>query len=206
MHGKLKAAILLLTLTITASALAQQQYPVAGTKQVWKNGAMQTVKTYRLFNGEIQTSEQIAEAQKLINDIVANVGKEAFMKFSNGSIAYVGKMLSIRYGLLPPVPSPTETIHTNTVILIDYGYEVHDVTPNGCRITCEANPWQPDYKDLFVVGLTGYSDRQYKNILMLRLLGDYTYNTVNGGSRTIPKFEVGTPCTRDEYLAYMKKL
>jgi hypothetical protein len=150
--------------------------------------------------------DEIAETQKLVNQIASNVGPRAFVKFSNGCAMYVGKLLSMRYGLIPPLTYPsTNTVHTNRIILIDYGYTVHDVTTEGCRITCETHPWQPDYKDIFVVGLTGYSDRKYNDILMLRSVGSYTYSAVSGASRTIPKFEVGVPCTKEEYLEFVKK-
>ncbi len=189
---------------LITSGLAQ--YPSAGTKEVRKNGQSVSVPTYRLYNGEILTMEEINECENHISNIVSNVGSGAFVKFSNGSIVYLGKLLLVRYGLIPKITYSTPTtIHTNEIILIDDGYTVHDVSSEGCRITCETHPWQPDYKDIFVVGLAGYSDREYVNILMLRSIGSYTYSTVTGGSRTIPKFEAGVPCTKEQYLEYIKK-
>jgi hypothetical protein len=200
----LTTVILIFVVGMATSGVAQ--YPPAGTKKVFKNGGYVSVPAYRLYNGEVQTMDEIAETQKLINQIASNVGTRAFVKFSNGSTVYVGKLLSVRYGLISPLTYPgTNTVHTNKIILIDYGYTVHDVTTEGCRITCDTHPWQPDYKDIFVVGLTGYSDRKYDNILMLRSLGSYTYSAVSGASRTIPKFEVGVPCTKEEYLEFVKK-
>jgi len=107
--GALTTVIFIFVVALATSGVAQ--YPPAGTKQVFKNGDYVSVPAYRLYNGEVQTMDEIAETQKLINQIASNVGTWAFVKFSNGSTIYVGKLLSMRYGLIPPLTYPG----TNTV-------------------------------------------------------------------------------------------
>ncbi len=65
---------------------------------------------------------------------------------------------------------------------------------------------QNDDNDIFVVGLQGYSDREYNGLLMLRHVGDYTYKTVAGSSRRIPRFELGEVATKAEYTEFFASL
>jgi hypothetical protein len=82
-----------------------------------------------------------------------------------------------------------------------------DVTDAGCRISAisTGGDFQTE-GDIFVDGLTGvHSDRTYSDPMMVRRIGFYTYTTVVGGSRTIPRYEVGVPITKEEYLALTRQ-
>jgi hypothetical protein len=56
-------------------------------------------------------------------------------------------------------------------------------------------------RNVFVEGLAGYySGRQYDGVLFVRKIGTYNYQTVSGANRTIPKYELGTPITKEEFV------
>lgn len=159
-------------------------------------GAPAAEQRFKLYNGEVVTLSEYNKTIELIQNICAKVGAEAYRKYSDGSVCFLGRLLSMRYGTIP-------TVNTNGMSLIDAGFKVLDVSPEGCRIQPVLTMFSSSKYDLFVVGLAGFSDREYVNILMLRRIGAYSYVTVGGGSRTIPKYEMGERITKEEYLSVM---
>jgi hypothetical protein len=139
----------------------------------------------------------------LIQRIVASVSKteSPFRKYSDGSVMYLGKMLSVWAGILP------KTMDMNEFVIIFHGFKIYDVLDDGCRIAQFLSNGNISEKDIFVKNLPvkAYSDREYGNLLMLRYVGSYEYFTVNGSSRTIPKYEAGKEITKEEYLKALGK-
>ena len=150
-----------------------------------------------LYNGDVVTEAERLERIRLIESIVTKFSANGspYRQFSDGSVCYLGKVLYEVFGLLVP--------NTNGVNIMLDGFQVHDISDNGCRVTS-----QKTERDCFITNLqdqyTVYSDRSYSQILMMHKTGDYTYKTVAGGSRTIPKFELGKSITKDQYTAAIK--
>jgi hypothetical protein len=148
----------------------------------------------KLCNGELVSEKDYFESIRLIDKISKNVGPDAYRKYTDGSVSYVGKLLMMRFGVLP-------LVNTNEMHLVSQGYKVHDVSSEGCRITAlSTKDFDPQY-DIFVLALAAYSDREYANVLMLRKVGSFKYTTTGGGSRIIPKYEMGERITKEEYLS-----
>ena len=93
--------------------------------------------------------------------------------------------------------------YLDEMAVLEEGYKMEDVTDEGSRISpLQGSAHQDHDNDIFVVGLQGYSGRKYSRILMIRAVGDYTYKTVTGASRKIPKWELGKRATKEEYTEF----
>lgn len=189
-------------LALIAPCMGQTQYPypypLAGTKPK-SDGSSERVPVYRLYNGALATAEDIDAIRDNITYSAAN--SPAFVKFSDGSIYDLRKMLSVRDGLIPQTNDPaSDNIHTNIVIVIDGGYRVQGIASNGCCVTLLHTPSMHIDKDLFVVGLRGRINMHYHDVIMVRAIGVYNYIHEDGLSTSIPKFEMGNLCTREEYM------
>ena len=131
---------------------------------------------------------------------VAQRGESPFRTWTDGSVSYYGKFLYQALGVLPPTKS------TNHVSLLVHGYKVADVTETGCRIfPLNAAGETQTEEDMFLIGLQGLTDRSYEGPLLYRTTGSYSYQTVSGGTRTIPKCELGEDATMKEYLEPLKR-
>lgn len=156
----------------------------------------------RLYNGEIATTQQRVEIIKLIEEVVAKEAQisSVYRKFSDGSHGYLGKALYEDYGIIP------SSAATNRLRVLKFGFKVLDSSDRGCRIAPLNKRGDPVYDgDIFVVGLVGYTDRTYDSVRLMKHLGDYSYTTVLGSSRTIPKYELGVPSTKEAFLAAQRK-
>lgn len=152
--------------------------------------------SYQLVDGTTITAETYSEMMRTIESITGKMGADAYRKYSDGSVAYLGKLLYMKYHIIPMVD-------TNGMKLTLFGYKIRDITPDGSRIQCFVSEDELAENDLFVVGLAGYSDRSYRQILMVRQIGSYVYSTAAGGTRVIPKYEMGERITKEQYLAVM---
>jgi hypothetical protein len=133
--------------------------------------------------------------------ILEQVGPDAYRKYSDGTVAYLGLLLFRHEGFITNT-GPQYT-YLDKMAVIDTGYKVEDVDDEGCRISAlKGSAYQDRDSDIFVVGQQGYSGRTYSDVLMLRIVGDYTYKTVSGASRKIPKFELGQRATKAEYTEF----
>lgn len=176
--------------------LGSYSYPVVGV--TWESSRY--VPSYKLFNGDTGSELEIKTLSETTQRLVSMVkSNEFFVKFSDGSVASVGKLVYEKIGLFPQSTN-------KSISIIMFQYKVLDVTDDGCRIEKDDDA-RTDDRDRFVVGLSGYSGRSYSgsNLIPVRRIGSYTYKTVSGASRTIPKFEVGEAITKEEYLTAIKK-
>ena len=136
-----------------------------------------------------------------IERILAQVGPDAYRKYSDGSVAYLGLLLYMQGGFVTNSGPAYAYLYKLRVIRVVY--KVEDVADEGCRISpWKGSAYQDQDNDIFVAGLQRYTGRTYSDILMVRFVGDYAYKTVTGGSRTIPKFELGQRATREEYTEF----
>jgi hypothetical protein len=150
----------------------------------------------------IRAREEIERKTKLIQTTLATAGLDAFRKYSDGTVAYMGFFLYRREGLIATNSAPPRAGLEN-VALIDVAFRIEDVTDEGCRITPLLGTRGIDRDiDLFIVGLKGYSGRKYSDVLMVRHIGSYQYKTVTGATRVIPKMELGERATKDEYKEF----
>ena len=140
---------------------------------------------------------------KTIKELLSNLEESEspcqYRKWSNGMFSYVGKLFFENWGIIPTQSKPFG------INLLYNGYKVLDLTDEGARIVPYKCRDELDYEhDVFIVGLFGvYSDRSYGDIMMTRHIGSFTYKTTSGGSRTIPKCEIGEPATKQQYVAWM---
>jgi hypothetical protein len=132
----------------------------------------------------------IDEVQKAVSQC-----KEPYRRWSDGSVSFLGKELFIRGGIIPRTSDP------KVEFLSFKNYRVLDVSQDGCRVVYKKDEGNSDDSDAFIVGLKGvFSGRAYEDVLFARYVGPYAYNTVAGGSRTIPKYEYGTPISKEEFI------
>ena len=74
----------------------------------------------------------------------------------------------------------------------DCYYKILDVTRTGARVMLRPDAYfgESGGKEVFIKGLTGYSDHVYKDILRVQQVEALTYTTVMGSSRRIPMYEL----------------
>lgn len=131
---------------------------------------------------------------KMVEDTVREC-KYPYKQWSDGTCSYLGKELYIKYKLIP--------ILTNNVSCVTKcigTYKILDVDVNGCRIA----PIYNEDDDTFITGLKGYSGRTYYDNIFIKEIGDYKYRTVMGSVRVIPKYEYGSPITKEQFENYLK--
>jgi hypothetical protein len=146
----------------------------------------------------------LEDKRKIIESNLENVGPDAYRKYSDGSVAYLGLLLYMRDGLI--TNSGPAYAYLEKMVVIDTGYRVEDVGDGGCRIMpLKSSAYQDHGNDCFVVGLKGFRGRQYLDVLMVRKIGSYNYTTVTGASRRIPKCELGERATKEEYTEFFWK-
>jgi hypothetical protein len=144
------------------------------------------------------TPEDRALIIKTVENAVAKFSQteSPYRKWKDGSVSYLGKVLYQRLHILPKVP-------TEKALVFGGGYVVADVNEEGQRIILY-NELTGDLsdEDIFVVGLRrGKPGDSFRiSLLFTRIDGDYTYTTVQGKKRTIPRHETGVGITKEEYL------
>ena len=119
---------------------------------------------------EAQQAEAARENQrKNIERILENVGPDAYRKYSDGTVAYLGLLLYRHDGFI--TNSGSAYTYLDKMAVINTGYKVEDVADEGSRISpLRGSAYQDNDNDIFVVGLQGYSGRTYSDILMVRLV------------------------------------
>lgn len=145
-------------------------------------------------------SQTISNINQIISNLEQSKSHNLYRKWSNGAVSYMGKLFFEYYEIIP------EQSSVIGVKLLPGGYKVLDVTSEGARIiTFKRNSFDLNHEnDFFVEGLGGvFSDRTYVTPTMIRKIGAHTYSTVNGGSRTIPKYEIGERSTKQDYLEFV---
>jgi hypothetical protein len=83
----------------------------------------QPAQQIKLFNGKLVSSDEYKQTVALIEKLVSRTRADAYRKYSDGSVAFVGTLLQMRYGIIPAV--------NNNMLLIDHGYKVRDVMNEG---------------------------------------------------------------------------
>ena len=156
-------------------------------------------KKVKLANGDEITQSEYDKRINLITNTCAKVGEDAYRKYSDGSVCYLGALLRARYGITPDV-------NTNGIVLIDGGYKILDARAEGTIMKPKPSPFLSSDSDCLVIGLAGLIGAQYKHVLMLRKVGDYTYfmpdkKSKKVPSEVIPKYEMGDRISKEAYLA-----
>jgi hypothetical protein len=138
-----------------------------------------------------------------VENAVARYSKteSPYRKWKDGSVSYLGKVLYERLGILPRNPKEEAVVFAG-------GYVVADVTSEGSRIILY-NEITADLsgEDIFVGGLhRGKPGESFRiSVLFTRSDGDYTYVTITGKKRTIPRHDKGVGITKEQYLAAVGK-
>ena len=167
--------------------------------------AEERARQYQEKNREIvRAREERMELRRSIDTTLQKIGPDAYRKYSDGTIAYLGLLLYRHHGFI--TNSGPAYDYLDEMAVITTGYKVEDVNDQGCRIAPLAGSSMSRDNDIFVVGMTGaYSGRTYSDILMVRKVGSYSYKTVAGASRRIPKYDSGERVSNAEYTEFFWK-
>ncbi|HOX55374.1 MAG TPA: hypothetical protein PLC99_00630 [Verrucomicrobiota bacterium] len=159
------------------SGWGQQPDPVAEAREAQRQAQRQAILSRRA---------ELEQKAKRIGAIVQSAGADAYRKYSDGTVAFLGVVLYRHEGLNTNTGSAYA--YLDRIAVLDEGFRVEDAAGNGCRISPLRRSGNDN--DIFVVGLSGYSGRIYHDVLTVRRVGDYKYTTVRDSSRTIPRFEL----------------
>lgn len=154
--------------------------------------------------GTVATQEQLKRAQESM-DLWGF--KSDYMKFSDGRVVSIRRWALEKAGVEFPKLGrlPGKTITSASIYT---RYKVLDSTDDGCRIE-PSNVYgetDDDASDVFVENLAGYSGRMYGALLVGTSGRSFTYRTVTGASRVIPRVEAAVEATKEEWQEYLKKL
>jgi hypothetical protein len=191
--------ILLITLTLLLPALADDQLDKEAAQEMRRLEVLQKMKS-----GEYEKSPPRTDWEKkiIMEEVqkVVDACKQPYRRWTDGTVSYLGKSLFISYGIIP------KTTGKGGHTLMYKGFKVVDVTEAGCRVEPLNSDGYTGDLDIFVSGMSGYySGREYDGVLFALKTGSYTYNTTSGASRTIPKYELGTPITQQEFVQAVSK-
>lgn len=197
----MKPLILAVLLLSLATAAAQRRVGSYGALPAYSSGAVGADAASEAITRKHRADDaaraaiqarQAADAAASSARITADIANAIapFRQWSDGSVAYIGKYVYQREGVIPATPEAAR------IKLVTQPWQALDITDAGVRVKIDG-----DDHDFFVRGLRGvFSDRAYSQVLMLRSTSaSFTYATVIGGSRTIPEFEFGTQITKDQY-------
>jgi hypothetical protein len=119
-----------------------------------------------------------------------------YVRFKSGNVLSLSRHAFEKAGLAYPPLNPSTNLDGEVAILGKI--RVAEKAGSGCVMIGEEG------RKLFLEGFEGFPDRDYGPCLAVKCVSGFSYDSVLGVKKVIPRYEYGKPVPKAEFQEYLK--